>query len=528
MTPEPSSSKTIFESRQRQSGLLTILAFITLYGAIILFGVSSSSPPTTRDYFALFISTTGILYSIYLLYFVIPFSPRRRQLGWLTALTNGLGIGLLAVILPLQPDVAVGALTLLAGVITAMTVGRLPAYLLIALSAATVLGFRSLPAPSGWAPQIGPYLTALVLSETIIRLQEANRRHINRLEALNSFARQIGSSIETEQVVNSLHIAIQRSLKADTYYVAFVKGEFLFLSMLYDDGEYFFDLEVPLENSLAGRVATHQEPLFLTNLPKEQKLTNMTYTTVGKDKINLSWMGAPLKFGHDQVGVLAVASYRVAAFDEADFELLQNLAQQASTALDNAHHHAESVHQSHLDSLTQAYNHGYFLEILNQQADLALQNHGVLSLIMLDIDQFKQYNDLYGHLVGDQVLVAMTNAIRRNIKSIDALGRWGGEEFAIMLPNADGAQACDVAARIRDMVRGLRIHDRQGDTIPAPTISQGVAVFPLETDDVFRLVDLADQRLYIAKEHGRDQIEPPPTHWSHIRSPKSQIKQERF
>lgn len=525
MTSESSSSKTIFTYRQRQSGLLTILAFIVIYGTIIFSGTSPSAPYTTEDYFALFISTTGILHSIFLLYFVIPFSPRRRQLGWLAALANSLGIGLLATVIPVQPGSAVGALTLLAGVITAMTVGRLPAYLLIALTATIVLGLRPLPPPSGWIPEIGPYLLAFVLSETIIRLQEANRRYINRLETLNSFARQIGSSIEIEQVVASLHIAIQRSLKADTYYVAFVKGEFLFLSMLYDDGEYFHNLEVPLENSLAGQVAIRQEPLFIANLPKEQKLTGATYTTVGKDKMNLSWMGAPIHFGDNQVGVLAVASYEVAAFDEADFELLQNLAQQASIALDNAYHHAESVHQSHLDSLTRVYNHGYFLEILHQRAALAAQNNGVLSLIMLDIDQFKQYNDIYGHLVGDEVLVAMTDSIRQNIKSTDAIGRWGGEEFAIMLPNADGAQACEVAARIRSTVRGLEIHDRQGNTIPAPTISQGVAVFPPETDDVIRLIDLADQRLYIAKEHGRDQIEPPPTHWDHIRSPKSQIKQ---
>ncbi len=526
MKPTPSSNKTVFASRQRQSGLLTVLAFLILYGTMIVFGALLSSSPNARDYFALFISTTGILHSIYLLYFVIPFSPRRRQLGWLAALASGLGIGLLATVLPAQSGGTVGALTLLASVITAMTVGRLPAYLLIALAAAIALGLRPLPLSTDLIPQIAPYLIAIVLSETIIQLQGTNQKHINRLETLNSFVRQVGSSIEIEQVVASLHIAIQRSLQADTYYVAFVKGEALFLSMLYDDGEYFHNLEVPLENSLAGRVATRQEPLFLANLPKEQKLIGVAYTTVGKDKINLSWMGAPLTFGNGQVGVLAVASYKVAAFDKADFELLQNLAQQASIALDNAYHHAESVHQSHLDSLTQAYNHGYFLEILQQQATRAIQNGSVLSLIMLDIDQFKQYNDLYGHLVGDQVLIAMTDSIQKNIKSTDAIGRWGGEEFAIMLPDADGAQACQVAARIRDTVRALAIHDRNGNTIPAPTLSQGIAVLPFETDDIFRLVDLADQRLYIAKEHGRNQIEPHPTHWDHLLSPKGRVRQE--
>jgi diguanylate cyclase (GGDEF)-like protein len=520
-------SKTPLAPHQRYSGLLAALGLLVLYGAMVFLGVSCQAPIPVAEYPLLFVSITGLLCSIYALYFVIPFSPRARRLGWLTALANGLGIGLLSTLFTEELKDILSMLAILIAVITAMMAGRLSAHLLVAVTGAIV--FWQTPdstLPFGWAVKVSPYLIAFVLSEAIIRLQEANSRYINRLETLNSFARQISASIEIEQVVASLHIAIQRSLKADTYYVAFVKGSMLELSMLYDDGVYFYNLEVPLENSLAARVAISQEALFLTNLLKEQKRTGMTFTTVGKDKINLSWMGAPLKFGDGLLGVLAVASYKASAFDEADFDLLQNLAQQASVALDNAYQHAESVRQSHLDSLTKAYNHGHFLEILQQQANEALQQKGMLSLIMLDIDQFKQYNDLYGHLIGDQVLVAMTEAIRQNIKRTDAIGRWGGEEFAIMLPNADGAQARQVAARIRDTVRALKIDDREGDTIPAPTVSQGIAVFPLETDQIFRLVDLADQRLYIAKEHGRNQIEPPLTHWDHIRSPKDQVKQE--
>ncbi len=518
-----SPGKTIFATRQRTSGLLAALALVVLFwGSLIAFGVLRQGRISPEEYGLLSISATGIMYAVYLLYFVIPFSPRRKLWGWLVALVSSLSIGLLVLVYPPELTRILPLLTILAAVLIAMVSGRPPAHTAIFIAGGIALWNDPFPDLSwGQALAVSPYLIALVLAETIIRLQDANKKHINRLETLNSFVRQISASIEIEQVISSLHIAIQRSLKADTYYVAFVRGPMLHLSMLYDDGEYFHNLEVPLENSLAGKVATDQKPLFLTNLVKEQKRTGVTYVTVGKDKINLSWMGAPIKFGNGLVGALAVASYQAAAFDEADFELLQNLARQASIALDNAHHHAESVQQSRLDSLTKAYNHGYFLELLNQQAVAALNGNGLLSLIMLDIDQFKQYNDLYGHLVGDQVLTAMTASIQKNIKQTDAIGRWGGEEFAILLPNADGAQACEVAVRIRDTVRALEIHDRDGNPIPSPTISQGVAVFPLETDDIFRLIDLADQRLYIAKEHGRDQIEPPPTHWSRLQSPKN-------
>jgi diguanylate cyclase (GGDEF)-like protein len=111
-------------------------------------------------------------------------------------------------------------------------------------------------------------------------------------------------------------------------------------------------------------------------------------------------------------------------------------------------------------------------------------------------------------LVGDRILESLCSAIKQHIKQNDAVGRWGGEEFIISLPNATGAQAMQIAKRISETMRGLRVLDRDQNTVPIPTISQGIAVFPAETDEIYRLIDLADKRLYVAKERGRNQIEP--------------------
>ncbi len=137
---------------------------------------------------------------------------------------------------------------------------------------------------------------------------------------------------------------------------------------------------------------------------------------------------------------------------------------------------------------------------------------------MLDIDYFKQFNDTYGHLVGDRILNSLCIAIRQHIKQGDAVGRWGGEEFVISLPNATGEQALQVATRISETMATLRVEDREQRTIPVPTVSQGIAVFPHEVDEIYRLIDLADRRLYVAKERGRNQIEPEINHWSKIQS----------
>ena len=132
---------------------------------------------------------------------------------------------------------------------------------------------------------------------------------------------------------------------------------------------------------------------------------------------------------------------------------------------------------------------------------------------MLDIDHFKQYNDSYGHLVGDEVLTTLCATMKQHIKSTDIVGRWGGEEFVISLPNAGGEQAEQIARRIRDTMQTLKLRLDNERTIPVPTISQGVAIFPQEAGTIMELIDLADRRLYVAKERGRNQIEPDAQQW---------------
>ena len=100
--------------------------------------------------------------------------------------------------------------------------------------------------------------------------------------------------------------------------------------------------------------------------------------------------------------------------------------------------------------------------------------------------------------------------------STDAVGLWGGEEFVIALPNANGIQAQQIAERIRGSMLKLSVHNYEQTTIPMPTVSQGIATYPLEADGVMKLIDLADKRLYVAKERGRNQVEPDKNHWEKL------------
>ena len=272
---------------------------------------------------------------------------------------------------------------------------------------------------------------------------------------------------------------------------------------------------MPIEGTLANWVIKNQKALFLPDLRDDVHLEDVKVRIIGKEKTSLSWIGVPLKAANIN-GIMALASYKANSFDLADLELLSSLAQHVTLALDNTIRHAQVEEQARLDSLTGVYNHGYFLKRLSEQAKETLLNNAPLSLIMLDIDYFKQFNDTYGHLVGDRILNSLCTAIKQHIKQGDAVGRWGGEEFIISLPNATGEQAMQVAKRISETMALLRVEDREQRTVPVPTVSQGIAILPCEADEIYRLIDLADRRLYIAKERGRNQIEPTIDHWSKI------------
>ncbi len=312
-----------------------------------------------------------------------------------------------------------------------------------------------------------------------------------------------------------LNAAFQNSIEADTYFVGVREDDEMRFELLYDDGEFYENQRAKLEGTLSGWVLNNQQSLFLPDLRKEVDLAGVRLVLAGRHKTSLSWMGVPMR-GQSVDGLIAISSYHPNAFDRADLELLTALAQHAAQAIDNTYRHAQLELQSHLDSLTDVYNHGYFLKRLKEQADQAKQKHQTLGVIMLDIDFFKNYNDSYGHLAGDEILRNLCDIIKGHLKHTDAVGRWGGEEFVIALPNANGEQAQKIAGRIRTSMLELSAHKYEQTMIPAPTISQGIAIYPFEADEVMKLIDLADKRLYVAKERGRNQVEPNESHWKKL------------
>ena len=434
--------------------------------------------------------------------------------GWVYAFTSIMGLGLLYFILPPHLNEVFHLMMIFSTVSMTTVSGRYQAYLTLLVILAIGLPGESqnFSNVKSILDYFVPFVIAIMVVEAVLQMKDITQKHIHRLETINRVSRQIMLSLNTEQTMSLLTTAIQNALEADTYFIGIIRDNKIHLDLFYDDGEYFNGTQVPLDGTLSGWVIKNQKELFLYDLRKEIKLKGVENFVIGKEKTSLSWMGVPLKSEH-VTGIMALSSYHPNAFDRADMELLSNLAQHVTLALNNAFQHAQVEEQARLDSMTGVYNHGYFLKKLAEQADESSSTGSTLSLIMLDIDYFKQYNDTFGHLVGDQILKTLCTAIKQHIKQSDAVGRWGGEEFIISLPGASGTQAMEVAQRIGQTMSGLQVEDMEQRTVPVPTVSQGIAVFPHEANEIFRLIDLADQRLYVAKERGRNQIEPKSYHW---------------
>lgn len=463
----------------------------------------------------------SIVYSLFNISVILRTNNYSETFGLANAIISGIGLGLFTYIAP-ERFLEASHILISLGIVAVATVsGRFHAYITMSLALAISLpGIGTSMDSSGLLEVATPYLIGAIVVEAILRIKDTTQQHIHRLETINKISRQIMLSLETEQTISLLNATMQEALEADTYFVGIVKGEKIQLDLFYDEGEYFNGITVPLEGTLSGWIIKNQRALFLPDLRQDIQLEGVKDFVIGKEKTSLSWMGVPLQ-ASNVTGVISLGSYRPNAFDSGDMELLSNLAQHVTLALDNTIRHAQVEERARLDSLTDVYNHGYFLKKLAEQAQQTAANHSQLSLIMLDIDFFKQYNDTYGHLVGDKILKTLCTAIKHHIKQTDAVGRWGGEEFIISLPGASGAEAVRVAERIGQTMALLRVEDRDQRAIPVPTVSQGIAVFPLEADEIYRLIDLADRRLYIAKERGRNQIEPVAGHWENLQIEES-------
>jgi diguanylate cyclase (GGDEF)-like protein len=184
--------------------------------------------------------------------------------------------------------------------------------------------------------------------------------------------------------------------------------------------------------------------------------------------------------------------------------MLRMLANQAGLAIENSQLYEKTVIRVHLDSLTNLWNHGYFQYLLGVEVEKSKATSTQFSLLMLDIDDFKVYNDSLGHQAGDRILKEMANLLKNQSRKMDYVCRYGGEEFAIILPYTDKKEAFLIAERFRENIAKYPfIHQ---EILPQKTLttSLGLAAFPEDGNTTAELISYSDKALYEAKKKGKN------------------------
>ena len=207
----------------------------------------------------------------------------------------------------------------------------------------------------------------------------------------------------------------------------------------------------------------------------------------------------PLKIRKNNVGYLVAKDIR-----EKEREKFYILAQQFLLGIKKALLYKKVQELTITDSLTQVFNRRYFLLRFNEELERSRRFNYKFSFLMLDIDHFKDYNDRYGHLVGDVILREVSKTIKEKMRQIDFIGRYGGEELSIILTETDKSEAMVAAERFRQAVESKEI--KAYDENLKVTISIGISLFPDDSQDAKKIIDKADQALYKAKESGRNRV----------------------
>jgi diguanylate cyclase (GGDEF)-like protein len=221
----------------------------------------------------------------------------------------------------------------------------------------------------------------------------------------------------------------------------------------------------------------------------------------GDPDVGSERLAFPLRVGSSDFGSLVLTSD---TFDAETVETAASLAAQVVVALENARLHRMVERQALVDSLTGLANRRSLEESLRSELARAARFSDSVCVVLADLDDFKQVNDRHGHAAGDEVLKAFAKALRKTVRESDVAGRWGGEEFALVLPGTDAAGGARLAERARAMIEANRVKMPNGEECSV-TASFGVASFP-ESHELGEILAAADSALYAAKGQGKNRV----------------------
>lgn len=348
------------------------------------------------------------------------------------------------------------------------------------------------------------------IAETIrlARVSQEKEERAFEFQAFFLASKELSSMIEFEEILQKIHQLCVEIVQSDfTAAAVSVDNEQKYSLYIWNPGKETPEILAGLANDggtwISWFLRNREEPLIISL--SQIQLQGMPLLSENENLHGTeSFLAVPMRHQQNCIGALFLASKQPDAFNSHKSRILTILCNQAAVSLENSSMMSRMEQLAITDGMTGLYNHRYFQEALDREMERADRLKQPLTLLLLDIDHFKKINDTCGHPAGDYILKGLAGMFKETARKVDILSRYGGEEFAALLPGIDLKNARKTAERWRKKVQSTTFkRDKQSFSI---TISIGLATFPDDASNKKEFIEKADRALYLAKETGRNQV----------------------
>ena len=333
-------------------------------------------------------------------------------------------------------------------------------------------------------------------------IEEGIQKKLKILSAISRIHQSVGADLDLQKVSDDLVKELKNILGCTGCAI-----------LLIDDNNVKIASNIGFSNMFSGKKISADMPAI--KYIKEKKRSIKTGDIAHSDfseciptgcSMN-SLICSPILVNTEVKGIIHIDSLNKNAFDEDDLLFVELLSKEVANVIQRTQLFTKTKELSQRDELTGCFNRRKMEQDLKDEASRASRYNNSFTILMIDCDWFKKYNDYHGHQKGDELLKKLVYLIKRNIRSVDKIYRYGGEEFLILLPMAQKEQGQTLGERLRELVER---EDFEGEQESQPekkvTISIGIANFPQDSKDIISLIKAADSALYSAKEGGRNRV----------------------